>query len=121
MASSRFNDGYRQGAISRSATRGYSQWTQTSELGDPSGSATSGQKKIFAIVSPPIPTSVNGKTIRRIVIFDNHPDSLRLVLQSGVNVESDDAVSRRERRTSIICGLILIAMLVAALFWALCS
>ena len=121
MASSRFNDGYRRRAISRSAMRGYSQWTRTSELGDPSGSPTSGQKRIFAIVSPPIPTSVNGKTMRRIVIFDNHPDSLRLILQSGVNVESDDAVSRGERRTSIICGLILIAMLVAALLWALCS
>jgi hypothetical protein len=86
-----------------------------------SGSASPGQKRIFAIVSPPIPTSVDGKTIRRIVIFDNHPDSLRMVLDSGVNVTSNDAVSRRERRTSIICGLILIAMLVAALLWALCS
>jgi hypothetical protein len=85
-----------------------------------SASASPGQKRIFAIVSPPIPTSVDGKTIRRIVIFDNHPDSLRLVLDSGVNVESDDAASRRERRTSIICGLILIAMLVAGLLWALC-
>jgi len=86
-----------------------------------SGSASPGQKRIFAIVSPPIPTSVDGKTIRRIVIFDNHPDSLRLVLDSGVNVAGNDAVSRRERRTSVICGLILIAMLVAALLWALCS
>ena len=86
-----------------------------------SGSASPGQKRIFAIVSPPIPTSADGRTIRRIVIFDNHPDSLRLVLDSDANAESDDAVSRRERRTSIICGLILIAMLVAALFWALCS
>jgi hypothetical protein len=85
-----------------------------------SGSASPGQKRIFAIVSPPIPTPVEGKTMRRIVIFDNHPDSLRLVLQSGVDPDSDDAASRRERRTSIACGLILIAMLVAALIWALC-
>jgi hypothetical protein len=90
------------------------------ELGYLSGSASSGQKGIFAIVSPPIPTPVEGKTMRRIVIFDNHPDSLRLVLDSGVNFESDDAVSGRERRTSIICGLILIAMLVAAALWPLC-
>jgi hypothetical protein len=89
-------------------------------LSRPSASASPGQKRVFAIVWPPIPTSVDGKTIRRIVIFDDHPDSLRLVLDSGVNVESNDAVSRRERRTSIICGLILIAMLVAALLWALC-
>src|SRR4029077_20609414 len=101
MASSRFNDGYRRRTISPSATRGYSQWTRTSELGDPSGSATSGQKRIFALVSPSISTSVACKLTRRTVIFDAHPDSLRLVLQSGVNVESDDAVSLRERRTSI--------------------
>jgi hypothetical protein len=119
MASSRFNDGYRRRAISRSATGG-SQWIQIPEPRPLAGSARSGQKKIFVIVSPPIPTPVDGKTIRRIVIFDNHPDSLRLVLDSGVNVESDDAASRGERRTSIICGLILIAMLVAALLWALC-
>jgi hypothetical protein len=85
-----------------------------------SGSASPGQKRIFAIVSPPIPTSVDGKIIRRIVIFDNHPDSLRLILKSGLDPDSDDAASRREKRTSIICGLILIAMLVAALLWALC-
>ena len=121
MARPRFNDGSRRRAMSHSATGLYSQWIRMSERSYPSVSASSGQKRIFAIVSPPIPTSVNGKTIRRIVIFDNHPDSLRLVLDSSVNVESDDAVSRRERRTSIICGLILIAMLVAALLWALCS
>jgi hypothetical protein len=122
MARPRFNDGSRRRAMSHSATGLYSQWIRMSERGYPSVSASSGQKRIFAIVSPPIPTSVNGKTIRRIVIFDNHPDSLRLVLDAGKsNVESDDAVSRRERRTSIICGLILIAMLVAALLWALCS
>jgi len=107
--------------MSHSATGLYSQWTRMSELGYPSGSASSGQKRIFAIVSPLSLTSVNGKTIRHIVIFDNHPDSLRLILQSGLDPGSDDAVSRRERRTSIICGLILIAMFVAGLLWALCS
>jgi hypothetical protein len=85
----------------------------------PSGSVTSGQKRFFAIVSPPIPTSVAGKTIRRIMIFDNHPDSLRLVLKSGLDLEGDAAASRRERRRSIICGFILIAMVVAALLWPL--
>jgi hypothetical protein len=58
--------------------------------------------------------------MRRIVIFDNHPDSLRLVLQSGLDPDSDDAASRREGLTAIICGLILIAMLAAAVLWPLC-
>jgi len=120
MDSARFNDGSRRRAISRCAAGRYSRWVRIPELGSLSGSASSRQKRIFAIVSPPIPTPVEGKTIRRIVIFDNHPDSLRLVLGSGVDLDSDDAASRRERWTSIICGFILIAMLVAALLWPLC-
>ncbi len=120
MDSPRFNDRSRRRAISRCPTGRYSQWIRIPELGRLSDSASSGQKRIFAIVSPPIPTTVEGKTIRRIVIFDNHPDSLRLVLGSGVDLESNDAASRRERRTFIICGLILILMVVAALLWPLC-
>ena len=81
-------------------------------------SASSARRRIFAIVARP-KVDLGGKVIRRILIFDNHPDSLRLVLQSGVNVENDDAVSHRERRTSIICGSILIAMMVGPLLWAL--
>jgi len=121
MSNPRFNKGSRRRAISHSATGRHSSWIPMPGLSRLSGSASSEQKRIFAIVSPPILTSVDGKTIRRIVIFDNHPDSLRLVLDSGVNVESNDAASRRERRTSIIRGLIVIAMLVAALLWVLRS
>src|SRR6266550_2042678 len=120
MENPRFNDGPTRRAISRSVTGSYSQWIRMPELGCRAGSASSGQKRIFAIVSPPIPTPVDDKTIRRILIFDNHPASLHLVLQSGLNPDSDDPASRRERRTSITCGLILIAMLVAALLWPLC-
>jgi hypothetical protein len=120
MNNPRFNNGPTQRAISRSVTGSYSQWIRTPGLGYRSDSVNLGQKRIFAIVSPPIATPDDGKTMRRIVIFDNHPDSLRLVLQSGLNPDSDQAASRRERRTSITCGLILIAMLVAALLWPLC-
>jgi hypothetical protein len=82
--------------------------------------AGSSQKRIFAIVSRPIPSDVKGKTIRRILLFDNHPDSLRLILKPGANLDSDDeAKFRRERRTAIICGSILIAMVVAAMLWPL--
>src|SRR6266550_1331057 len=119
MDNPRFNDGSTRRAISGSTTGAYSQRIRMPELGCRSGSAGSGQKRIFAIVSPPIATPVEGKTMRRIVIFDNHPDSLRLVLQSGLNPDSDDPASRRERRTSIICGSILIAMILAAMLWPL--
>jgi hypothetical protein len=119
MDSSRANDRSERRASSPARFDEHSQWIRMADLSCLRDSVMSGQKRIFAIVSPPIPTPVEGKTIRRIVIFDNHPDSLRLVLKSGVDLGGDDAASRRERRTSIICGFILIAMVVAALLWSL--
>jgi hypothetical protein len=53
------------------------------------------------------------------LIFDNHPDSLRLLFETGLDLESDDDAWQRERRTSIICGSVLIAMVVAAMLWPL--
>ena len=117
MASPRFNDGSQRGALSRSAMRSYRRWIRIPELGCLRDCISSRQKRTFAIVLRPIPTQVNGKTIRRILIFDNHPDSLRLVFESGVELDTDDAASRRERRIAIICGFILIAIVVGALLW----
>ena len=90
------------------------------ELSSVRDSASSGKKRIFAIVSRPSAAELKGKAIRRIVIFDNHPDSLRLVLESGADIDSDDAAARWERRASIICVSILIAIVVAAMLWLLC-
>jgi hypothetical protein len=59
---------------------------------------------------------MDGKTIRRILIFDNHPDTLGLIFDSGVDPDKEDAASRR---TSIICGSILIALVLAAMLWPL--
>jgi hypothetical protein len=77
--------------------------------------ARSPQGRIFAIFSRPISIGVAGKTVRRVLVFDNHPESLRLALQFSADVSSDDAASRQERRTSIICGSILIAIVIAAM------
>ena len=71
------------------------------------------------MAAPPTRTNLGRKTIRQILIFDNHPDSLRLVFESGVDLDSDDGASRPERRTFIICGSVLIAMILAALLWPL--
>ena len=43
---------------------------------------TLGQKRIFVFASRPV--TEGEKTIRHIVIFDNHPDSLRLLLSSDL-------------------------------------
>jgi hypothetical protein len=94
-------------------------WRRVAELGCVRDPGNAGRKRIFAIVSRPIPFEGKSKTIRRIVIFENHPDSLRLVLEAGLDAATDDAASRQERRTSIICGSILIAMMVGSLLWTL--
>jgi len=120
MDRSRANHGAKRRVSWHARFHNYPQGIRMPDLGCLRDSVSSGQKRIFAIVSPPIRTPVSAKTIRRIVIFDNHPDSLRLVLKSGLDLDSDAAASRRERRTSIICGFILIAMVVAALLWPLC-
>jgi hypothetical protein len=44
---------------------------------------TRGQRRRFAVRSRLV--SVSGKTIRHIVIFDNHPDSLRLVRELHID------------------------------------
>ena len=54
-----------------------------------------------------------------VVIFDNHPDSLRLILQAGVDVADDDFFAvRRDKLISFVCGSVLVSMCVAALLWA---
>ena len=80
----------------------------------------SGQKKIFAIVAPPIPADVGGKTIRCILIFDNHPDSLRLV--SGYRGEDSHFHVFDSLRTiswGVALLWILAVGLMMAMFWPL--
>src|SRR5882762_8923243 len=119
----RFNYECRPGPPSLRSPEKYSRpkWIRVSDIGDPfiRDSRSSGRRRIFAVVAPPTRTSLGRKTIRQILIFDNHPDSLWSVSESGVNLDSDDTVSRAERRISIICGSVLIAMALATLLWSL--
>ena len=119
METSRFNGRSRQRSISRTVIGRYRKPIRMFEPESVGNVARSPQGRIFAIVSRPISIGVAGKTIRRVLIFDNHPESLRLVLQSSGDVSSDDAASRREKRASIICGSILIALVIAAMLWPL--
>jgi hypothetical protein len=63
---------------------------------------TRGQKRRFAVVSRLV--AVNGKTIRHIVIFDNHPDSIRLLLNS-------DLIPRR--RNEFLYAVLTIVLVLA--------
>jgi hypothetical protein len=72
---------------------------------------TRGQRKIFAVESRLV--TVRGKTVRHIVIFDNHPASLRLLLR-------DDLTLRRENEfpyAVLAIGLFLAAAV--GMFWPL--
>ncbi len=120
MDSSQFKNGAGRYAISGFAIENYPRWIPMAELSSVRDSASSGKKRIFAIVSRPSAAELKGKAIRRIVIFDNHPDSLRLALESGADIDGDDAAARSERRASMVCASILIAILVAAMLWLLC-
>jgi hypothetical protein len=67
------------------------------------------------------PPSTNGadKRIRRVLIFDNHPDSLRLLFgQNGLtNAYASDPQPMTWSEVSLVCSLVVI--LLAAMFWPL--
>jgi hypothetical protein len=72
---------------------------------DRSDATTLGQKRIFVVASRPV--TGGEKTIRHIVIFDNHPDSLQLLLNS-------DLIPRR--RNEVFYAVLAIALVLAAGF-----
>ena len=64
---------------------------------------TLGQKRIFVVASRPV--TEGEKTIRHIVIFDNHPASLRLLVSSDLKLQ---------RRNKVFYALLAIALVLAA-------
>src|SRR5260370_7858095 len=81
-------------------------WTRVSHIDLPfiRDSASSARRRIFAIVARP-KVDLGGKVIRRILIFDNHPDSLRLVFEQHLPSVVDPAPYRHPSRSHIILGL----------------
>jgi hypothetical protein len=70
-----------------------------------------GQKEIFVVASRPV--TEGEKTIRHIVIFDNHPASLRLLFSSDLMLR---------RRNEVFYAVLTIAVVLAAglgMFWPL--
>ncbi len=85
----------------------------------PSRSIGPERGKIYAIVAPPMPADLCGKTIRRILIFDNHPDSLRLVFGRRLNADVGPGAPQITNRRYIILGLVPILAVVLATVWLL--
>jgi hypothetical protein len=122
METPRFNGGARQRAISRPVIERHRKWIQIRDLKSLGNVARSPQRRIFALVPRAKPNGPDGRMQRRILIFDNHPDSFRLLSNFAVFTNDDAEVkSRRERHTAIVCGSILITMIIAAILWSVLS
>jgi len=114
----RFNNERRPNAPSplRPARYARPKWIRMSDVGGPflRNSGIPERRRIFAIVAPP-KVDGSGNAIRRILIFDNHPDSLCLV--SKLDVRPDDlAATRRAHPVYLIFALLLMLALSMAMF-----
>jgi hypothetical protein len=119
------------GAQSSPSVRKYAKWIRVGDFNGLRDSRSSGRKRTFAIVSPPIPVGSGCKAIRRVLIFDNHPESLSLLSRHFLNYGVDLAAGRvrpngglaapRDRRQlgHVVVGFISIMTLVLAIFWPL--
>jgi hypothetical protein len=117
MNTPRFNhDRKADTTSSRASARKSPKWIRVSHIDGQmlSDSRDSGQKRIFAIVT--MPFVLHGKRVQRVLIFDNHPDSLRLAAEQYLNPDAD---SRHTSRSHIIFGLVLILTLVIGMVWPL--
>src|SRR5438874_13634554 len=92
MNTPRFNRDWTRTAIPRSTSRRYPKWPRVADLGGLRDSKQSGRKRIFAIVSPPIPVRSGHKTVRHVLIFDNHPRTLRLLSATLAKADVDLAL-----------------------------
>ena len=115
----RFSYNRKSATASRPRSREFPKWIRVTHISGPvlDDSKGSDKKRIFAIVSRPIPTEVEGKTIRRILIFDNRPDSLRLVSRLHASQDVDLAAPRYTSRSHVILGLVVMIALVFAIAW----
>jgi hypothetical protein len=86
-----------------------------------SGRPALSTKKIFVIrqTSRLAATNAAGNKIRRILIFDDHPDSLRLVFGCRTDPRSDLLVLQRARSWELILVLTLIMVVLIAMVWPL--
>ena len=78
-------------------------------------------RKIFVIKQARRLASTNGteKKLRRILIFDDHPDSLRLVFEHGASRHDDLSVPPRATSWDLILVSILATVAFLGMFWPL--
>src|SRR5438270_11548894 len=78
-------------------------------------------KRIFVIrqaIQVPPTDSAPGKEVQHIVIFDDHPDSLRLIFGEPENPHVDRAVARHVTSWVLLFSILMLGLL-TAMFWPL--
>jgi hypothetical protein len=113
MKSSRFNGGSKPG-ISRSENRHFDQPIDLSELDFSSARFRSGKKRIFTIVCRKTAARIGARTTTSILIFDNHPATLRLLESAHLNPAV--ATPWNSHRKYVICAFGLLVILVLMLW-----
>jgi hypothetical protein len=68
--------------------------------------------RVFVIVSRPIRLREGAAPIRRVLIFDDHPATIRLL-------DDVDLAQRRENKMALVGCSILIILLMLGMFWPL--
>jgi len=88
-------------------------------LSDPSEKPRRRTRKIFVIKQARRLASANGAEtkLRRILIFDDHPDTLRLVFGRDTSLDHDLSVSPRATSWDLILVSILALVAVVGMFW----
>jgi len=121
MNTSRFDYDRRLGATVDPSAQKHLKWIRVSPIGNSllRDSAGSAQKRIFAIVAPPMRANSDGKTIRSILIFDNHPETLRLLYRQRSSPDINLAAARRAHPVHLVFALLLMSVLWIAMFWPL--
>jgi hypothetical protein len=79
------------------------------------------KRRLFALVSRPQPSNSDTQPIRRILIFDNHPATLRLLAGAPVDSQANDSASTTRLVVSSVVALALIGLAAFAMFWPLIS
>ena len=76
--------------------------------------ASLGQKRtrVFVIVSPPIRLREGAAPIRRVLIFDDHPATIR-------SLDDVDRAQKRKNKLALVEFSALIVLLMLAMFWPL--
>jgi hypothetical protein len=76
--------------------------------------ASLGQKRtrVFVIVSPPVRLREGAAPIRRVLIFDDHPATIRLL-------DDVDRAQKRKNKLALLKVGALIVLLMLAMFWPL--